>query len=240
MDERAGRDAEFRSTRWSVVARSRGPGAREALAVLFEAYAYPLYAFARRRGLAREEAEDAVHELFAGALEKGSLAGADPARGRFRSYLLAAFENRLRNRKRLWNALKRGGGRSTVSLDAEAAEQRLRVEPAGSDDPRRVYEAAWARTVIERAFARLRSDYAGRGEEALFDALRARLTEDGDPAGLAELGARLGKSEDALKVAFHRLRKRFRAALEAEIAETVDSPAEVEDEIRHLFEALGR
>jgi DNA-directed RNA polymerase specialized sigma24 family protein len=231
----------FRSTRWSVVARAGRDGteARDAIAWLFEAYGYPLFAYARRRGLSHEEAEDAVHELFAHCLESKSLAQADPARGRFRSYMLGALEHRLSNRKRFWNALKRGGGRSAVSLDGDDAERRYALEPAGGDDPRKLYEAAWARTVIDRAFARVREDYAGRGEGALFERLKSRLVDEGEPGRIAELAAELGKSEEALKVALHRLRKRFRAALEGEIAETVDGPAEIEDELRHLFDALG-
>jgi len=225
------------------VARARGPAtreAREALGLLFEAYSYPLYVFARRRGLAPEDARDAVAELFAQALEKDSLAGADPLRGRFRAYVLGALENLLANRRRSWNALKRGGGRSTISLDVDDAERRCAREPAGGTDPRRVYEAAWARTVIERSFERVRGDYAGRGESVLYERLRAHLIDDAAPARQAQLALELGKSEDAIKVALHRLRKRFRVALEAEIAETVESPAAIEDELNHLFEALGR
>jgi RNA polymerase sigma-70 factor (ECF subfamily) len=242
--ERAERSpSEFRSTRWSVVARARGPAtreAREALGLLFEAYAYPLYAFARRRGLARDEAEDAVHDFFARALDGRSFTNADPARGRFRAYLLGAFEHLLANRKRFWNALRRGGGRSTVSLDADAAEARYSREPEAGDDPRKLYEAAWARTLIERAFGRVRADYEARGESALFERLRAQLVEEAEPAQLARIGEELGKNEGAVKVALHRLRKRFRAALEEEIAETVEGPQDIDDEIRHLFEALGR
>src|SRR5687767_14445269 len=113
--------------------RGDATGTRDAIAWLFEAYSYPLYAYARRRGLLHEEAEDAVHELFAHCLEHGSLAQADPARGRFRSYILGAFEHRLSNRRRFWNALKRGGGRSAMSLEAEVVERRYSREPAGGD-----------------------------------------------------------------------------------------------------------
>jgi RNA polymerase sigma-70 factor (ECF subfamily) len=240
--EPAGR-SEFRSTRWSVVARAGRPGssgAREALAWLFEAYAYPLYACARRKGLAPEDAEEAVAELFASALEKGSLAGADRERGRFRAYLLGALEHALANRRRFWRTLKRGGGRAAAPLDAAEAERRYEREPGREGDPARLFEAAWARAVIERAFAAVRAEYAARGDAGLFDALRARLVEDAGGEPYSELARKLATSEGALKVAVHRLRKRFRAALEAEIAETVADPAAVQDEIRHLFEALGR
>ena len=234
--------SEFRSTRWSVVRRAARGGTddgREALAWLFEAYAYPLYAYARRRGMDPHEAEEAVQELFAKALEKGSLSGADPARGRFRAYLLGAFENALRNRRRFWNALKRGGGRARLSLDAARAEQRYALEPADVSDPARLYEAAWARALLERAFDALREEYVARGDAVLFDRLRAHLVDQLSDASYAGLAEELGTTEGALKVAVHRLRKRFRAALEGEIAQTVDNPAEVQDEIRHLFEALG-
>jgi DNA-directed RNA polymerase specialized sigma24 family protein len=234
---------QFRSTRWSVVVRARGEAgelSREALGQLFETYAYPLYAYARRRGLAVQDAEDAVHELFAKALEKGSLAGADPARGRFRAYLLGAFEHAQQNRRRFWNALKRGGGRSTVSLDAHLAEQRYGAEPAGGDDPRVLYEAAWARALLERAFERVRRDYEARGEGAVFARLRAHLVEETPPEGLQMLARELGKSLESIKVGLHRLRKRFRAALEEEVADTLEDSGAVDDELRHLFDALGR
>lgn len=217
-----------------------GAQSREALGVLFESYSYPLYAYARRRGLAADEAEDAVHELFAAALEKGSLAGANPAFGRFRAYLLGAFEHALANRRRWRNALKRGGARSTISLDAQRAEERYASEPAGGADPRALYEAAWARSVLEQAFERVRRDYEERGEGAVFARLKAHLLETGEPARLEELANELGKSLESIKVGLHRLRKRFRAALEAEIGETLEDPGAVDDELRHLFEALGR
>lgn len=172
-------------------------------------------------------------------LEQGSLAGADPRRGRFRAYLLGAFEHQLANRRRFWCALKRGGGRASVALDGATAEQRYALEPADARTPQKLYEAAWARTTIERAFATLREEYERGGKLALFERLRARLADTQAEQSYAELAAELGTTEGALKVAVHRLRKRFRTALEAQIAETVDGPAEVQDEIRHLFEALG-
>ena len=224
-----------------MVARAARAGTdegRAALAWLFEVYAYPLYAFARRRGASPQDAEDAVQELFATLAAKGALASADPRRGRFRAYLLGAFEHRLSNRRRFLRALRRGAGRPVVSLDAADAEQRYALEPVDARSPQRLYEAAWARTLIERAFAALRAEYARGGKQALFERLRSLLIEGGEQ-GYRELAAELGLTEGALKVAVHRLRKRFRAALEAEIAETVEGPAEVQDEIRHLFEALG-
>lgn len=233
----------FNSTRWSVVARAHGPRgdeAREALGQLFETYSYPLYAFARRRGLSSDEAEDAVHELFARALEKGALAGADPARGRFRTYLLTAFEHALSNRRRWWNALKRGGGKTLVALDAQSAEERYASEPAGGDDPRVLYEAAWARALLAKVFETLRGEYEQRGEGAVFERLRAQLLEAGEPASMEQLAQELGKSVESVKVGLHRLRKRFRAALEDEVGQTLDDPAQLEDELRALFEALGR
>jgi RNA polymerase sigma factor (sigma-70 family) len=231
----------FRSTRWSVVARAGGgdpASVREALAALFEAYSYPLYAYARRRGLAPEDAEEAVQDLFAGFLANGSLAGADRARGRFRAYLLGALSHAIGHRERAARALRRGGGRAMSSLDAGEAERRYSLEPEGGDDPARLFDTAWARALLERAFARLHEEYAARGDGRIFERLRSHLVAD-DGASLAEVAVELGTNVGAVKTAVHRLRKRFRAALETEIGGTVRDPAEIDDEIRVLLAALG-
>ncbi len=213
--------------------------ARDALTWLFEAYGYPLYAFARRRGATAQDAEDAVQELFTKLVEHDALSAVDPQRGRFRAYLLGVFEHQLANQRRAQRALKRGGGRAEISLDAASAEERYALEPADARSPQALYEAAWARTLIERAFAALRAEYEKGGKLELFERVRAHLTEADSDERYAAIAADLGMSEGALKVAVHRLRKRFRVTLESEIAETVDGPAEIQAEIRHLFEALG-
>jgi RNA polymerase sigma-70 factor (ECF subfamily) len=236
--------SSFAKTRWSAVLRAgrggRSTASRAALAELSAAYWYPLYAYARRRGRDADEARDATQGFFAELLEKNVLASADPARGRFRAFLLAAFEHHAAKQRRFWRALKRGGAANVVALDFADAEARYRSEPVDERSPQKLYEASWARALIERAFARLREEYARSERAELFDRLRAQLIEDAPAESYAALGAELGLSEGALKVAIHRLRKRFRAALEREIADTVDDPADVEDELRHLFEALGR
>jgi RNA polymerase sigma factor (sigma-70 family) len=235
----------FRSTRWSVVTRAGGvdpTAAREAIAWLFRTYSYPLYAYARRRGLSAHDAEEAVQDLFLDFLGRRSLVGADSTRGKFRAYLLGAFSHALGHRERAARALKRGGGRSggreRLSLDVDEVERRYGLEPDDGGDPARLFDASWARAVLQRAFERLRDEYAARGEATVFERLRDHLVS-GAEAPYTAIGDELGMSDGAVRMAAHRLRKRFRAALEAEILETVEAPAEVDDEIRYLLEALG-
>ena len=199
-------------------------------------YWYPLYAFVRRRGHSAHDAQDLTQGFFARLLEKKDLASVDRARGRFRSFLLAALEHFLINEWHRARTQKRGGAALLFSFDALDAESRLRHEPA-TDSPEQIYDRRWAMTLLDQVMARLRTEMAGAGKLAHFEALKFCLT--GERTAYAEVGARLAMSEGAVKVAVHRLRERYRALLRAEIAETVATPEEIEDELRALLAALS-
>lgn len=231
------------STRWSVVLAASElsePASRRALAWLYEAYWYPLYAFARRRGRPAEEAQDAVQGFFAALLEKNGLRTADPGRGRFRSFLLAAFRHHLANE---WNrraAQKRGGGFRELTLDLTVAEPRYVREPADDATPDRVYERRWALTVIDRSLGRLRRECEQAGNGARFEELKGFLTGEKERGATAAAAERLELSEGAVRVAVHRLRGRFGELLRDEIAATVEDPGDVDAELRHLLHVLRK
>lgn len=232
---------EFHTTRWSLVlAAQRGTEAtqaREAMAALCKDYWYPLYAFVRRRGHAPHDAQDLTQGFFASLLE-GNAAMADPARGRFRSYLLGALKHYLANEWNRANAQKRGGGQKIVEWDALDPEARYAMEPAGDVEADAFYDRRWAMELLDRAMAKLRAEFAAKGGAEMFDALKGTLT--GAEPARDELAKQFGMSEGALKVAVHRLRQRYREVLRAEIAETVDSVSDVDEEMRHLVTVLRR
>lgn len=222
-----------------LAAANHDSGAEAALGTLCRAYWYPLYAFARRQGLSAHDAEDATQGFFAHLLSKGALAQVDRARGRFRTFLLASLKHFLADERDRAHATKRGGGQPVVSLEACAAEERYALEPRDELSPDRLFDRRWALTVIDQALARLAAEYAATGKAALFAALRPLLTAPGEARSYEEIGAEFSMSEGAVKIAVHRLRQRYGAALRAEIAETVETASEVESELRHLLEALG-
>jgi RNA polymerase sigma factor (sigma-70 family) len=232
---------EFSETRWSIVARAGqdASGTEQALATLCAAYWYPLYAFARRQGLGPHDAEDATQGFFAGLLAHNALARVDRAKGRFRTFLLASFKHFLADEYDKRTAAKRGGGAVPIALDAITAEERYHLEPADQVSPDRLYDRRWALTVIDQALDRLEREYAAGAKQTLFDALKPLLTAPGGVRSYDEIGRDLGISEGAVKIAVHRLRQRYGAALRAEIAETVSSKDEIEAELRHLLSALG-
>lgn len=219
--------------------RAADPGsgeAAEALDWLSRRYWYPLYAFARRSGLSPHDAEDATQGFFAHLLKSAALAKADPARGRFRSFLLSAFTNHMGQHREQQNAWKRGGRHGHLSLDNLTAEERYQLEPVDDQDPARIYEAAWASTTIQAGLETLRSEYARLGKTGLFDALLPHMT--GEPGSYQDLGAKLGLTPGAARVAMHRMRSRFSEVIRAEVAATVDGEKEADDELRHLKRAL--
>jgi RNA polymerase sigma factor (sigma-70 family) len=224
----------FATTRWSLVAAAQHQ-ADAALADLCRLYWYPLYAYVRRRGHDAAEAEDLTQGFFARLLEKNGLASVTPDRGRFRSFLLTACQNFLANEHERANALKRGGGR-VVSLDD--ADTRYRREPDHGETPERLFERRWALELLDQALRRLRDEYQKKGKAQLFDALKGTLAGGGS-APYAELAATLGLTEGAVKATVHRLRGRYAELLREEIGETVAAPAEIDDEVRALFRALG-
>ena len=214
-------------------------GEAAALDELCAAYWIPLYAFARRRGESEADAQDLVQGFFAALIEKGYLADADRERGRFRTFLLAAFKHFASKERDKAKALKRGGGRTRLSLDFEDGERRYRLEPEDDRTPEDVFEKRWALTLLDRAAERLAARYRSSGPEQAerFDALRPLIT-GGPTQPYRAIGERLGMSETAVKVAAHRMRQRYREALRAEIADTVTDPVLVDDEIVRLMDAV--
>lgn len=232
----------FATTRWSVVLAAGHSGAtqaRAALGKLCQTYWYPLYAYVRRRGHSPEDAQDLTQEFFAQLLERQSLAKADPNLGRFRSFLLASMNHFLANEWQKARAKKRGGGHELLSLDWAAAENRLDLEPADNAAPDRIFEKQWALTLLGEVLARLEQEYHGAGKADWFAALKQTLMGARESQPYAELAARLGSSEGAVKTAVHRLRKRYRELVREEIAGTLDGPQEVEAEMRYLFRVLA-
>jgi len=236
-----GPSGNFAPTRWSVVlaaGRSQSTEARNALEELCRTYWPPLYAFIRRNGHSSEDAEDLAQEFFALFLEKKFLESVDPAKGRFRSFLLASLKHFLANQWDKSRAQKRGGGRQALSLDRASAETSYTIEAVENLSPDKVYERRWALTLLERVLRRLREEYVAEGKSRQFEALKSALTGDRGSLPYAELAASLETSEGAIKVAVYRLRQRYRQILRDEIAQTVATPEEIEDEIRALFAAL--
>jgi RNA polymerase sigma-70 factor (ECF subfamily) len=235
-------DGTFVTTRWTVVltaGRSDTTHARAALESLCKTYWYPLYAYVRRRGHSALDAQDLTQEFFARLLEQHSLARADRERGRFRSFLLAAMNNFLISEWEKARAQKRGGGRQLLSLDLAAAEQRYDLEPADDSSPDKVFDKQWALALLNEVVGRLENEYRRDDKVALFAALKETLAGARESQPYAELAARLGMKEGAVKVAVHRLRKRYRELLQAEIASTVASPEDADEEMKHLFQALA-
>jgi RNA polymerase sigma factor (sigma-70 family) len=233
----------FATTRWSLVlaaGRRSSPGASAALTSLCEKYWYPLYAFARRRGYAAHDAADLTQSFFATLLEKDSLRGADQRKGRFRSFLLTMFKRFLSNERDRAHADKRGGHRTILSFDVETAEARYRLEPAHEQTPERAFERQWATTLLARVLEKLEQEYTHKDRGELFAACRGYLVGAGGTAGYAQTAAALGSTEGAVKVAVHRMRQRYRELLKAEIADTVESTQDVEEELRSLLAAVSR
>ncbi len=210
----------------------------QALESLCRDYWYPLYFFARRQGKAVHDAQDLVQGFFARLLEKHYLDSVEAARGKFRSFLLAAFTNYLRDVHRAAGTQKRGGGTPHLSIDELDAENRYALEPADHRSPDRAFEKRWAETVLARCLTKLRAEFDGSGKQQRFDALKPFLLRDKE-SSYAETAAALGMSTAAVRSAIHRLRERFHAIFRAEITHTVSDPSEVDGEIRHLFMALS-
>jgi len=234
--------AAFVTTHWSVVltaGRADTTRARDALARLCQAYWHPLYAYVRRVGHSPHDAQDLTQEFFARLLAKNYLAGADQARGRFRSFLLTSLKHFLANEWDKGRAQKRGGGNLPIPIDPVAAETGCYCDPADPATADKIFDRRWALTLLDCVLRRLRNDYVTTGREHLFEQLKPTLTETSRAVRYAEIAVRLGTTEGAVKVAVHRLRQQYREVLRAEIADTVASPEEVDDELRNLFAALA-
>jgi len=233
---------EFATTHWSVVRAASdtdSPQADAALAELCRTYWYPLYAFVRRKGHSPHDAQDLTQAFFARLLEKNYVAQADRERGRFRTYLLAALSHFLADEWDKTRRLKRGGGREIISFDSASAEERYRLEPIDQLDAARLYERRWVTTLFDKVLARLEQEFRDSRKGDLFDGLKSSLLAEDSGSSYAQLGARLGLKEDAIKQAVHRMRRRYRELFREEIAQTVAGPGEVEDELKHLFAVLS-
>jgi RNA polymerase sigma factor (sigma-70 family) len=246
--EITGRDAPrapagcFVTTHWSAVltaGRSDTTRARAALEQLCRNYWQPLYAYVRRAGYSREEAEDLTQAFFARLLAQNTVARAEPERGRFRSFLLASLKHFLSNEWEKAHARKRGGGAQLIPLEFDTAETHCAQPVAPGDTPDRAFDRRWALALLDVVLGRLRRDYRDAGREELFLGLKETLGGARADIPNRDLAARLGMSEGAVKVAAHRLRQRYRELLREEIAHTVAGPEEVEEELKQLFAALS-
>jgi RNA polymerase sigma-70 factor (ECF subfamily) len=241
-DTPAAREDRFTTTLWTVVLAA-GDGssstAREALDRLYRTYWYPLYAYIRRRGYSAEDAQDLAQEFFARLVAKNYLAGVDRAKGKFRSFLLASLNHFLANEWDRARAAKRGGGQVAISLDADSTELRYQLEPVARETPETIYDRHWAVELMKQALERLRGEYAAAAKTEQFALLKTFLEAEPVPGEYAKVGATLGASASTVAVLVHRLRQRYRELVRAEVAQTVSSPAEIDDEMRCLFAALN-
>ncbi len=209
------------------------------MATLCEIYWFPLYSYVRRQGHPPDDAQDLTQEFFVRLLDKRTLEVADHERGRFRSFLLASMKNFLANEWRRGATQKRGGGRTLLSLDFDDIEKRYRREPSHDRTPEKIFERQWALTLLEHSLAKLRSEFEGAGKGEIFEGLKAFLGGQGSTTRYREIAVQLGMSEGAVKVAVHRMRRRYRLLLREEIQQTIGAEEDVEQEIRQLFDALA-
>ncbi len=231
---------QFPSTHWSLIQKAgtpASPQAHAAVAKLCGDYWYPIYVFIRRQGNKHDQALDLTQGSFERLLEKGTVAAADPDKGRFRAFLRTACRHFLIDEFRRTKA--RGRGIPTVSIDADDAEERYRFEPVDTLTPDRLFDRAWALMLLDCAIKRLALEYDTKGRTEVFDRLKIVLTQGKGAVPVATLAAELGKTEEAVNMAVHRLRKRYRELLQEEIAATLDDQSEMEDEIRSLFAAIA-
>jgi RNA polymerase sigma-70 factor (ECF subfamily) len=234
-------EGAFVTTRWSqvVLAGDSGhPDAHEALSGLCHDYWRPLYYFARRKGHRPEDAQDLTQGFIAGLLEKGGIARANPERGKFRTFLLSAFSHYLSNQHREQMAQKRGGNWTPLSLN-DGADEGFLEQAVDTMTPEEVYDRSWAFSLLEKVMGQLRAEYARADRTRLFEAIQPHLSGAAGRPGYASLGASLGMSESAITVAVHRMRRRYGELLREEIAATVTSPKEVDDELRHLIQMVS-
>jgi RNA polymerase sigma-70 factor (ECF subfamily) len=233
--------AVFATTRWSLVLAaglSSSAESGQALAQLCRTYWYPLYAFVRRQGHSPQDAEDLTQAFFAKLLEKKILRGVAPEKGKFRSFLLASLKNFLANDWDRNHAAKRGGDQAVVSWDEQSSEDRYLQEPATDLTPEKLFDQSWALTVIESVLEQLRKEHSEAGKSQIFEAIQSYLEEEGADT-YAEIAAKLGMTEGAVKMAVLRLRENFRQRLRSEIAQTVADATEIDEELRHLFACLS-
>ena len=234
--------SEFHTTSWTLIRAASGDrsgDSREALAALCQKYWHPVYAFVRSRGYDREQSQDLTQGFFALLIEKNYLLDADRKRGRFRSFLLAAVKHFLSNEWDRANALKRGGGQVPVSIDLVEAEAWHTLAAVEQATPESLYERRWALSVLENVMSKLRAEFAAAGKANEFGRLSMFLNRDSESAGYETLAEGMGVSAGSLRMSVHRLRRRYRSLLRAEIAESVSGPEEIDDELRFLLLVLS-
>ncbi len=233
----------FATTLWSLV-RAAGDGsasdAQPALEQLCRTYWYPLYAHVRRRGYSREDAEDLTQAFFTRLLTHQSLSVADSSRGRFRCFLLAGLNHFLANEWNKTRAEKRGGDGNHLSFDTASGEQLYDREDSRELNPEELYERSWALQFLDHVRARVRHAYAEEGKGERYEALERFLPGEEDPPSYARAAAQLGVPEGTLKSEVHRLKRRYGELLRDEVARTVAGPGQIDDELRHLIQVLGR
>ena len=234
--------SRFATTHWSVVLAAVSPSSpkyQQALSILCKTYWFPLYAYLRRHGCDTHQAEDCTQAFFAQMLEKHSLRLADPERGKFRSYLLAALKHFLADERGRVQAQKRGGGQRVLSLDFENAEELYGLEPADQLSPERLFERSWALVVLQKVMARLGTELVRANKQKVFEHLIVYLAPAGDVVPYRVMAAKLNMTEGAVKVAVHRLRKRYQELLRDEIGQTVATEEEIDRELLDLFDVLS-
>lgn len=230
----------FVTTRWSMVLRASGNDTEqnEALEQLCRSYWPPLFAFLRREGYSQAEAEDVVQGFFERFLAKEYLRSVSPDKGRFRSFLLASLKHFASNVRRDARTARRGGGLIHVDVDDPAVSARCEAAVESGGDPARVFDRVWAETVMARAAHQVRSEYTSAGKGQLFEGIRGWLAKEASPGEYAAVAQQLSMTEGAVAVAVHRLRQRYRQLVRAEVAQTVPTPTEVDDEMRYLLQVL--
>ncbi len=230
----------FTTTHWSVVLEAQGesPAAQEALEKLCRTYWRPIFAFLRRQGLPPEEAEDITQGFFAQLLERGKFSAIRKEKGRLRSFLLGALKYFVADEQRRAMAIKRGKGQRLIPLEELRADGRIDMEPSDPMTAEMIYERRWALTVLEQVLDRLKNEYRTAGNAALFDSLKQLLPDEPGSPSQAEIATQLGMTENAVRQAFYRFRQRYQSILREEIANTVATPADIEDELRHLIAVI--
>ena len=235
------RTGRFNETHWTTVlaAGQKNSQAKEALQKLCQIYWYPLYVFVRRQGHGKHDAEDLTQEFFARLLTRDDLATVDREKGKFRSFLLASMKHFLANEWDKAQAKKRGGGKQILSINVQDFESKYAMEPAHAITPDKLYDRRWAMTVLEQVMAKLRKEMRAEGKMDQFEQMKIFLAGSKGDVHYSKVAENLGISEIAVKTAVHRLRKRYRLLLIAEIANTVETKQDVEQELRHLLAALA-
>jgi len=230
----------FATTHWSVVlaAQDESPAAQEALEKLCRTYWRPIYSFVRRQGVGPEEAEDLTQGFFALLLERRDLSAVRKEKGRLRSYLLVSLKHFLADERRRAMAIKRGKGQRLIPLERLRVDERIEMEPSDPVTAEMIYERRWALTVLENVLSRLKDEYQTAGNAALFDLLKQLLPDEPGSPSQADIATQLGMTENAIRQAFYRFRQRYQSLLREEIAHTVATPGDIEDELRHLIAVL--